>query len=586
MLKSLARLLDADAPVFYRYVCMAASCGVASGLTIATLAPAITCLLSGDTKGAIRWLAVLLAGAVVCAIWRRGVDKAGIRVGVSLLQGARQRIGDHVARLPVDWFTADNTSRLSHLLSHGMMEVAQLPAHVFTPVICGVTMPLAIAVALLVIQWEAGLTALAALTLLAVAFFLSARLGRRSAEAFQRDAARTGQRITEFAQAQSVLRAFNGGGGMHLVDEALDRQRRSGRQLISMSAVSVVLNTWCVQATFAALLVCALLRLQPELAFGAPSQAVAGVIAAMCLASRLVDPLLDVANYGEALRGAGLQLQAMCDILSARPLPQPEHAQPPADASVELREVSFSYAPGSPEVLCGIDLSIASGSMIALVGASGSGKTTLARLIARVFDASSGSVLVGGIDVRQIADAQLQAHISQVFQDVYLFQGSIAENILIGKPDASAAELQEAARLAHVSEIVERLPQGWDTPVGEGGARLSGGERQRISLARALIKGAPIMLIDETTAGLDAENQAAIAEMLASLRGRCTLLVIAHQLSTIAAADQIVVLNHGKIAEQGSHEALLAAGGIYKQMIDQLRCNRGWKTGAGKQAHA
>ena len=217
--------------------------------------------------------------------------------------------------------------------------------------------------------------------------------------------------------------------------------------------------------------------------------------------------------------------------------------------------------------------------MTALIGASGSGKTTLVRMIARFYDPSQGCVLIGGVDVRQMTSSQLAAQISQIFQDSYLFQGSIADNIRLGKPAASDAELLDAVQQAGVSELIERLPQGLDTQVGEGGARLSGGERQRIGIARALIKDAPILLVDEATAALDADNQQLIAQTLARLRGRRTLVVIAHQLSTIAMADQIVVLDQGRVVEQGAPAALLASPGRYAHFLAQRRVAKGWRIG-------
>lgn len=239
--------------------------------------------------------------------------------------------------------------------------------------------------------------------------------------------------------------------------------------------------------------------------------------------------------------------------------------------------MSFCYAEDQADVLRDVSLRIEPGSMTALVGASGSGKTTLVRLIARFFDVTQGRVMVGGVDVRQMSSGQLAGQISQIFQDAYLFQGSIADNIRIGKPDASDAQVMQAATQAGVLEIIERLPQGLDTPVGEGGARLSGGERQRISIARALIKEAPILLVDEATAALDAENQAAIAQALARLRGTRTLIVIAHQLSTVVMADQILVLDHGQVSEQGSHAQLNAKPGLYAHFLAQRQAAKGWR---------
>jgi ATP-binding cassette subfamily B protein len=215
------------------------------------------------------------------------------------------------------------------------------------------------------------------------------------------------------------------------------------------------------------------------------------------------------------------------ELFAVQPLLLPQTWAEPTDSSVAFHEVSFGYTPGQPRILQGISLQIPPGSMTAVVGASGSGKTSLLRLIARFFDVDQGSVRIGGVDVRQLSSGQLAAQISQIFQDAYLFQGSIAANIGVGRTDASPEQILQAAEQAGVLEIAARLPQGLDTQVGEGGARLSGGERQRIAIARALLKDAPILLIDEATAALDAENQAAIAQTLARLRGKRTLIVIA-----------------------------------------------------------
>ena len=574
MLKTFIQLLGDDARVFRRYASLAVAYGLISGLTMVTLVPILSHLLAADAGATALWLLWLVTGMVVCWVWRRQVEKAGVAVGVAILQSARQRVGDHVARLPVGWFTPDNTARLSHVLTQGMMAVAQLPAHVLTPVISGAVAPLVMVAALFALHWPLGLTALIALPLLAGVSLAAARLGRRAEQAFHQHFAQASQRMVEFAQAQSVLRAFNGeGGGTRLLEQAMAQQSQSATRLIYLSSVSAVLNAWMVQAIFAALLVVAMLWLQaaPDLA-----TAIAAVVS-LVLINRFIDPLLDVASYGEVLRGARGQLNAVREILAAQPLPEPARPQPARDASVELRDVDFHYAAGGPAVLQGVNLRIEPWSMTALVGASGSGKTTLVRLIARFFDVQRGSVRVGGVDVRDMSSEQLAAQISQVFQDSALFAGSIADNIRMGKPQASDAEVLQAAHQAGVAEIIARLPQGIASPVGEGGARLSGGERQRIAIARALLKRAPILLVDEATAALDAENQAVIAQALARLRGQCTLIVIAHQLSTVAMADQIVVLDGGQVCEQGTPAQLAAAGGRYAQFLAQRRTAKGWR---------
>lgn len=575
MLKTFMHLLGDDAPVFRRYLWMAVFNGLLSGLTITTLVPVLGRLLLGDVRGAAQWLLLLLVGMLACWAWRRRVEKAGVAVGVAVLRGARHRFGDHVARLPLGWFSAPNTARLGHVITQGMMAVAQLPAHVFTPLISGAVTPLVMVAALFALHWPMGLIALLALPVLLAVLLLTARLGRRADHAFHHHFAATSQRMVEFAQAQSVLRAFNG--GTRLLEQAIDQQRQSSMRLIYQSSLSTVLNAWAVQAVFATLLVAAALWLNGQLGVALEPGAVVAVIVALLLASRYIDPLLDVASYAEILRGAHGQLDAAYEILAVQPLPEAQQPQAPADGSIELREVSFRYGADPLDVLRDVSLRIAPGSMTALIGESGSGKSTLLRLIARFFDVSQGSLLVGGVDVRQMSGTQLAGQLSQIFQDSYLFQGSIADNIRLGKPDASLAEVMDAAQQAGVAEIIARLPQGIDTPVGEGGTRLSGGERQRIAIARALIKDAPILLVDEATAALDAENQAAIAQVLANLRGRRTVVVIAHQLSTVAMADQIIVLENGQVVEQGAPAELLARQGRYAQFLDQRRAASGWR---------
>ncbi|GAA3568969.1 ABC transporter ATP-binding protein [Marinobacter xestospongiae] len=585
MLNTLMSLLGRDVAIFRRYLIMVVLYGLLNGITVVLLVPLLSHLLAGEVRPATFWLAGFLGCAALAWWWRVQVDKAGVRVGVSVLCSGRLRLGDHVAGLPVGWFTPANTARLSHVVSHGLMEVAQLPAHVFTPVFGGLVTPLVMVLALFVLNGQMGLIALLALPLLAVVFWLATRLGRQVDRRFHDHAADTSQRLVEFAQAQSVLRAFNGeGAGARFLAEAIDRQHRSARQLIYPSILAVTLNAWVVQAVFAALLLAAVFWLNQALMAGQSSQSLIAVTVALLLSYRFVEPLLEVAGYGEALRGARNQLDGVREILAAQPLPQPPQPQSPADHSVALRDVRFRYGASETEVLRGVNLEVAPGSMVALVGASGSGKTTLMRLVARFFDVTGGQVLVGGIDVRQMTSDQLAAQISQVFQDTYLFQGSIADNIRLGRPGASDNELAEVVRLAGVETLVERLPEGLETLVGEGGARLSGGERQRIAIARALIKDAPILLVDEATAALDTGNQAIIAETLARLRGKRTLIVIAHQLSTITSADRIVVLEDGAVCEQGCHRELAAAGGRYARFLTQRESAKGWQV-AGGQSH-
>ena len=262
-------------------------------------------------------------------------------------------------------------------------------------------------------------------------------------------------------------------------------------------------------------------------------------------------------------------------VLEAAPMQVQAVPQHPQDASVALQNVHFSYD-GKNEVIKGVSLDIQPGQTVAFVGPSGGGKSTLANLICRFFDVQSGSVQVGGADVRDIPKEELMDTISFVFQNSRLLKGSILENIRLGRKGATDEEVLAAAKLANCEEFAEKLPDKWNTNIGENGCALSGGERQRISIARAFLKDAPIILLDEATASLDVENETAIQEALSRLIKDKTVLIIAHRMRTVSSADKIVVLKDGAVAEQGSPAQLLHKGGIFAHMVQLQTKSQGW----------
>ncbi|WP_460274492.1 ABC transporter ATP-binding protein [Celeribacter sp. ULVN23_4] len=574
MMRLFLGLLGEDVVTFRRYAMMALASGVLNALTIALTVPGLSYLLQGETAAAWPWLMALVICGLGCWMARRVVERAGIQVGIAVLEGMRLRLGAHVARLPVGWFSARTTGKLTHALTQGVMEVAQLPAHVFTPVLSGLVVPPVLVLVLFVLAPDIGIVTLIALPVMGLAAALSARLGQRADAGYQSAAAETGQRAIEFARTQSVLRAFSGEGGSarHLA-AAFDEQRDAARHLIRLSTASSVLNGWMTQVLFAAVLVIVLAQLNTGLT---PDQTLS-LILALILAQRFMEPMTELAGYGEALRAARGHLEALHEIAEVPPLPQAATPRSPEDATIRLEHVGFRYTPNSASVLDGLTLTVPEGSMTALIGASGSGKSTVARLIARFYDVGEGRIEIGGVDLRDMSEETLAAQVSQIFQDTYLVSGTIGENIRMGRADATEAELAEVIAQAGIDEILARLPEGLETEVGEGGVRLSGGERQRITIARALLKAAPILLVDEATAALDAENQAVIAQTLHHMRGKCTMVVIAHQLSTVQMADQIAVLEGGKIVECGTPADLATRSGPYARFLAQRKEASGWR---------
>ncbi|MBP5437691.1 MAG: ABC transporter ATP-binding protein [Treponema sp.] len=300
-------------------------------------------------------------------------------------------------------------------------------------------------------------------------------------------------------------------------------------------------------------------------------------ITVIILSMSVIGPLLTVYAYHDDIAKAGVIFGEVGGIMDMQELVRPqEDLAKPSDNSIVLRDVKFSYASKQKEILHGINLSLPSGSYTALVGPSGSGKSTIARLIASLWDVDSGSIEIGGVDIRKLSLEEYNSRVAYVSQDNFLFDLSIRENIRLGKAGASDAEVVEIAKKSGCYDFIMSLENGFDTIVGSSGAHLSGGERQRIAIARAMMKNAPIVILDEATAYTDPENEAIIQEGVSHLVEGKTLIVIAHRLSTIQDADKIVVIKDGKIDSMGSHQELLSLGGLYKSMweahIDAKDC--------------
>jgi ATP-binding cassette subfamily B protein len=557
MIRMLLRVLGREyARPVRRTVALMTTTAIAEGASYALLVPVLRALFGGRPGDAWPWLVAFGTAVAVYAVLRYCSDLSGFRVGTTLLRGVYRRLGEHLARLPLGWYTAGRVGEVSVLASRGVLQAMSVLAHLLGPLVSAAVTPLTIIVVMLAVDWRMGLAALVGVPLVAA---VQVRTGRATAAA---DAARgdrdreAARRVVEYLQAQPVLRA----GGrtaerFRLLDDSLQDVERAARRQALSTLPGVLGLTLVVQAVFTALLV-----LGAHLALGG-SIGAAEVLAVLVLAARCADPLLSLADIGGRIRGARSELVRLDAVLRTEPLPEPREPVRPRRHDLEFESVTFRR--GGRTVLDDVSLSVPEGQRLAVVGPSGAGKSTLLQLLARFYDVDAGAVRVGGVDVRAVDTEVLMAQFAIVFQDVHLFDGTIEENVRLGRPDADDAEVRAAATAARLDEVVERLPGGWATEVGEGGALLSGGERQRVSIARALLKDAPVVLLDEVTSALDPVNEAAVHDGVERLMAGRTVVVVAHRMRTVQRADRVVVLDAGRIVQDGSHDELLRRGGRY-----------------------
>ena len=543
---------------------------VLMGVGFALLVPLLRALFARDTETAWIWLVVMAGVLVVYALIRYRTQLAGYSAAMGLAGGLFTRLGDHIAKLPLGWFQADRVGSVGRLTSQGVIDVMGVPAHLLRPVVTAFVTPATVIALMFVFDWRLALAALITAPVAMLVYRWTGNLVQRADHRTDAAAAEAAGRVVEFAQSQAVLRAFGRVAEGHgLLDDALKEQRDAGRAMILTAVPGLMTFVLVVQLAFTIVLL-----FGTSLALGGDIDA-AEMLALLVLAARYVEPLIAAADLGGALRISRNSLARMDALLATPPLPEPAVPAQAGAPDIVFDRVSFAY--DDRPVLTDLSFSVPARSMVAVVGPSGSGKTTIARLVARFWDVQSGTVRVGGVDVRALSTEGLMAQLSLVFQDVYLFDGTIADNIRMGRPDATEEEVEAAARLARVDEIVGRLPDGFTTRVGEGGTALSGGERQRVSIARAILKDAPIVLLDEATAALDPENEQAVQQGLRALAADRTLLVIAHRLQTVLSADSIVVLDQGRIVEQGPHDRLLAADGRYAAFWNERSRAAGWR---------
>lgn len=539
-------------------------------------------LISGFLEGGVTAKRCAITGGalVLCllggCVFQHAADRLQSSAGFEIFADLRKKLGAHLRSMPMGFFTESNIGRISSVLSTDMlfieenlmMVLADLMSYLFSAAIF----------VLFMFFFDLRLGALALLVSLAIFGIGEAMKKSTLAHSEERQAA--SQKLTEavldFTEGIGIIKTYNllGEKSRELTESFAENCEKNLRFEEDYAPWGRAINLLYGSGSSAMLALSWIMYREGSLTLSyfigtllflfelfAPLRAFYGQVARLTVMNSCMDRIEAIFDEAE-LEDLGTEVI---------PAQAASEAHAPA---IEFRKVSFAY--DTREVLTDLSFAVRENSMTALVGASGSGKSTIAALLARFWDIEQGAVLVNGKDIRRVPLTSLMHRISMVFQRVYLFQDTVYNNIAMGRPDATEEEVIRAAKKAQCYDFIQALPEGFQTVIGEGGASLSGGEQQRISIARCILKDAPIVILDEATASVDADNESRIQAAISELVKGKTLLVIAHRLHTIAKAEQILVLEDGKIAERGTHDELLAAGGIYRDMVTRRASSVGF----------
>ena len=528
-------------------------------------------------EGILLWCGVCLAGYTVKVAGYALSTMLAHVSAYTILEGLRLQVADRLMGAPLGEVESRPIGAMKSTIVDRIEDVEPPLAHMIPELSSNLLLPLAVVIAMFAIDWRMGLALLVTIPVALVPMAAGMRSYNKNYAAYMAANNHVNSVIVEYVEGIQVVKAFSQG----------ERSYAKFAQAVS-SFRDFTLNWF--RCTWASMNLC--LSILPTTLLGTLPVGVylyqtgvldpAQVTLCLMMALGIVSPLMSATAFINSMKSMQFAVKDTRELLD---LPQLSQAKQEADldgSGIRFRNVSFSYGgTGGAEVLHDLELHIPQGSFTALVGPSGGGKSTIARLAARFWDVTAGSITLGGRDIREMPLKQLSQAISFVTQDNFLFDCSLKENIRLGKPDASDEEVLAAARAAQCEEFLARLDRGWDTPAGEAGKQLSGGERQRIAIARAILKDAPIVILDEATAFTDPENEDKIQSSIMALSKGKTLLVIAHRLSTIQNADQIVVLEKGHIVDQGTQAELLRRCLLYQKLWQAHIGAQGWAVTSG-----
>lgn len=532
-------------------------------------------LVEQNMTGAIAWtalgiMAVSVAGAALC--WYLAHNSEG-HANYRMCGEKRIHIGERMKYMPMGYFNAQSLGSLTAAATSTMADLESMSFAVIARTVVGMIRTTIFSLAIMCFDWRIGLVFFVGMLLF---LWVNSRLLKKSRELSPgRLAAQTKlvDAVLEYIQGMSVVRAFHGDKAAkqtlnNTIKETENQNFKLERKRIPYnvleqvvlrvtSVLAILLSIWLFLQGNMSLFTCLMMVVSAFLAYSELESA-----GEMFFMLPMIDASIDRVE----------------EIDRAPRMDEGGSVQVPKSHDISFEHVDFSY--GDRKIIDDVSFTIPEGTTTAIVGPSGSGKTTLTSLMARFWDVNKGSVKLGGIDVKDYSLDSLMSNFSMVFQNVYLFNDSIENNIKFGKPGASHEEVVAAAKAARCHDFIMALPDGYDTVIGEGGATISGGERQRLSIARAMLKDAPIVILDEATANVDPENEAELQAAIEALTGGKTIIMIAHRLKTVRHANQILVVDHGRIVQHGTHDQLIQQKGIYADFILNRKAAIDWKINA------
>ncbi len=547
--------------------------GVPYGITLFVVWELFKPLQSPGTPLDVRKIAFACAGLLLSLlllyIAGRKAYFAAFKSGYDICSDGRKAVTAHLKQLPMGFYNRRDPGDIGAYVVNDYANIEQMVTHLVPQFFGALVMPLILLVGLFLTNWQLALAAALVIPMALPILILTNHIVKKLGRKHQKVKVASSSRMIEYIQGIRLIKAFNlGGTKFERLEKAFQNLKKASIRLEAAPGPTVVFASVVLNGGFILIIL-----LGFSMLIGSDISLPAYVLF-LVLGIHLYQPLLHAMTFIAEMNYMKLSADRV-EVLRRAPFLPEGRVEQVRNHHIQLRDVHFRYR--DTDVINGISVRIPERGLTALVGPSGSGKTTLTRLIARFWDVHEGEVMIGGHNIRDYAPDVLMSRISIVFQDVYLFNDTIFNNIRIGKEDASTEEIVAAAKAAKCHDFIEVMPEKYETLVGEGGSTLSGGEKQRISIARAILKNAPIILLDEATASLDPENERFIQEAINDLVKDKTVIMIAHRLHTVQAADNIVVMDKGSVVEEGKHGDLLKNQGLYKTLWDEQQRIKGWK---------